>query len=434
MAASRAEVLWYFSIPSGTCGPLTLAALREMARKNHLRPDSLVWNNADFTRVRADSLPFLFHGSSAEGSATASPGSPVIGGRVDPSLADTTAAGRGDAARVRWPERVDGRRAGAVPGPASPRPRDVRLPPPGDLFPSKDRQLVEGCLAGRPEAWDLFVTRFAGLMAHVIERTTKQLTIQLPSDAREELLAAAIVEIMRQDAAVLRAFRGKSSLATFLTVVLRRVVVQELEKQGIVRIAGNGNAGGAIEPQPSGTTRRDTASSPKEVAQRSRSTRPEYVQWVAVSVAALCLGLFHHLAAGHHGGHRFASVSGTVRYKDGSPLPVQAIKLRFYPLARPARATTKPPLAHATVNGPTGAFTQATSLHDGDGVALGLCRVTVHDPGGGGLPPTVIDDRYQFERSTPLIVDTRQQRLTITLDRPNVEPQSAAITDAATTR
>src|SRR5687768_18561313 len=50
----------------------------------------------------------------------------------------------------------------------------------------------------------------------------------LTSADREDLTADVLLVIVRDDFAVLRRFRGKSSLATYLTVVSRRVIVRKL--------------------------------------------------------------------------------------------------------------------------------------------------------------------------------------------------------------
>ncbi len=50
----------------------------------------------------------------------------------------------------------------------------------------------------------------------------------LSSSDREDLTADVLLAIVRDDFAVLRHFRGKSSLATYLTVVARRIVVRKL--------------------------------------------------------------------------------------------------------------------------------------------------------------------------------------------------------------
>jgi RNA polymerase sigma-70 factor (ECF subfamily) len=91
-----------------------------------------------------------------------------------------------------------------------------------------DRNLLERCLARKPRAWEDFVDRFTGLVIHVVNHTARCRSIMLSSTDREDLTAEVLLAVVRDDFAVLRHFRGKSSLATYLTVVARRVVVRRL--------------------------------------------------------------------------------------------------------------------------------------------------------------------------------------------------------------
>lgn len=91
-----------------------------------------------------------------------------------------------------------------------------------------DQTLMERCLAKKPRAWEDFVDRFMGLVMHVINHTAQCRSILLSAPDREDLAAEVLLTIIENDFAVLRRFRGKSSLATYLTVVARRVVVRKL--------------------------------------------------------------------------------------------------------------------------------------------------------------------------------------------------------------
>ena len=91
-----------------------------------------------------------------------------------------------------------------------------------------DRTLLERCLARKPRAWEDFVDRFTGLVIHVVNHTARCRSIMLSAADREDLTAEVLLAIVADDFAVLRHFRGKASLATYLTVVARRVVVRKL--------------------------------------------------------------------------------------------------------------------------------------------------------------------------------------------------------------
>jgi RNA polymerase sigma-70 factor (ECF subfamily) len=102
-----------------------------------------------------------------------------------------------------------------------------------------DRHLLARCLARKPRSWEDFVDRFLGLVIHVINHTAQARSIRLSPQDREDLAAEVFLAVINDDFALLRHFRGEASLATYLTVVARRVVVRELLKL---------NAAAALQP------------------------------------------------------------------------------------------------------------------------------------------------------------------------------------------
>jgi len=94
-----------------------------------------------------------------------------------------------------------------------------------------DRDLLQRCLARKPRAWDSFVDRFIGLVVHVVNHSAHSRSVRLSEQDREDLVAQVFYSIVKDDLAILRHFRGESSLATYLTVIARRVVVAEILKQ-----------------------------------------------------------------------------------------------------------------------------------------------------------------------------------------------------------
>ncbi|RMG03069.1 MAG: sigma-70 family RNA polymerase sigma factor [Planctomycetota bacterium] len=91
-----------------------------------------------------------------------------------------------------------------------------------------DRHLLQRCLERKPRAWEDFVDRFLGLVVHVVNHSAQARSIRLSDADRDDLCAEVFLTLVRDDFAVLRHFRGQCSLATYLTVVARRVVVREL--------------------------------------------------------------------------------------------------------------------------------------------------------------------------------------------------------------
>jgi RNA polymerase sigma-70 factor, ECF subfamily len=91
-----------------------------------------------------------------------------------------------------------------------------------------DRNLLERCLQQKPRAWEDFIDRFMGLVIHVINHSAQSRGMQLSPEDRDDLCANVFLVVVDNDLAVLRNFRRQCSLATYLTVVARRIVVREL--------------------------------------------------------------------------------------------------------------------------------------------------------------------------------------------------------------
>jgi len=113
-----------------------------------------------------------------------------------------------------------------------------------------DRRIVAACLAGEPGAWDAFVSQFGGLFGYVVDRTAAQRGTRLSAADRDDLVADVLVECLRNDAAVLRGFAGRASLATYLTVISRRVAIR-----GMLRLL----EAGPLTAEPAAATVRAAA-------------------------------------------------------------------------------------------------------------------------------------------------------------------------------
>ena len=91
-----------------------------------------------------------------------------------------------------------------------------------------DRKLLTHCFQKRPFAWESFVDRFLTLIVFAVKHTARRRQIALTEHDAFDVVSDVFLSLMRDDFAALRRFRGKSSLATYLTVVTRRVVVRKL--------------------------------------------------------------------------------------------------------------------------------------------------------------------------------------------------------------
>jgi RNA polymerase sigma-70 factor (ECF subfamily) len=113
-----------------------------------------------------------------------------------------------------------------------------------------DRNLLERCLQRKPRAWEDFVDRFMGLVIHVVNHTARARSIRLSAADRDDLCAEVFLASIKNDFALLRNFRGKSSLATYLTVVARRIVVKELLARMSAAKLGDASSGQPVEGLP----------------------------------------------------------------------------------------------------------------------------------------------------------------------------------------
>ncbi len=98
-----------------------------------------------------------------------------------------------------------------------------------------DRDLLKRCLAHQPGAWNDFVDRFLGLVYHVIHHTAHLRSTPMRPEDVEDLAAEVLLQIVSGDYAILRQFRGNCSLATYLTVIARRICVHELARRSATR-------------------------------------------------------------------------------------------------------------------------------------------------------------------------------------------------------
>jgi RNA polymerase sigma-70 factor (ECF subfamily) len=94
-----------------------------------------------------------------------------------------------------------------------------------------DRTLLQRCLQHHRGAWNDFVDRFLGLIYHVVHFTAHQRSVRLQPEDVEDLAAEVLLQIVANNYQVLHQFRGQSSLATYLTVIARRICVHELVRR-----------------------------------------------------------------------------------------------------------------------------------------------------------------------------------------------------------
>ncbi len=118
-------------------------------------------------------------------------------------------------------------------------PAPPTCPPPPMALTDVDRGLLTRCLRQTPGAWEEFVNRFGGLLVHVVRHTAAARSVPLSKDVEEDVVADVMVQLLADDCAALRRFEGKSSLASYLTVVTRRTAVRELSRRRAAAAMGH---------------------------------------------------------------------------------------------------------------------------------------------------------------------------------------------------
>jgi RNA polymerase sigma-70 factor (ECF subfamily) len=104
-------------------------------------------------------------------------------------------------------------------------------------FTAVDRELLKRCLNKDAGSWNDFVDRFLSLIYHVIGYTAHLRSVKLSPEDKEDIAAEILLKLVANNFKVLREFRGHASLATYLTVIARRICVQELVRRQQVKDA-----------------------------------------------------------------------------------------------------------------------------------------------------------------------------------------------------
>lgn len=100
-----------------------------------------------------------------------------------------------------------------------------------------DKDLLKRCLTKQPGSWNDFVDRYLALVYQAVHFTAHLRSARLSSEDVEDIAAEVLVQIIADNYKALREFQGTASLATYLTVIARRICVHELSRRQTVREA-----------------------------------------------------------------------------------------------------------------------------------------------------------------------------------------------------
>ena len=176
-----------------------------------------------------------------------------------------------------------------------------------------DRQLLQRCLDAAPRAWQDFADRFLGLVVHVANHAAESRGMPLDHATRDDLVAEVFLTLVRDDFAVLRRFRRNCSLATYVTVIARRVIVRRL-------VAHRAEARGGDAPLQ---TAPDT-----EVSEQTRMENREEVERLLNSLGPKEAGVvrMYHLDGKSY--QEISRITGMAENSIGSLLSRARVKMR----------------------------------------------------------------------------------------------------------
>ena len=91
-----------------------------------------------------------------------------------------------------------------------------------------DQKLLNNCLENQHRGWEDFVDRFMGLVVHVINHTVQIRGLSIEQKECNRLCEDVFAILYHDSFRLLREFEEQSSLTTYLTIVVRRIVVRLL--------------------------------------------------------------------------------------------------------------------------------------------------------------------------------------------------------------
>jgi RNA polymerase sigma-70 factor (ECF subfamily) len=137
-----------------------------------------------------------------------------------------------------------------------------------------DRTLLQRCLNHEPAAWQDFVDRFVGMIYSIVHHTAHQFGTLLSPEDTEDVAAEILLQIVANDYAVLQQFRGQSTLATYLTVIARRICIHELNRRNSRVVAVRGVDRQPVRAEAEATPRAEVALESVEQVQQMLGKLP----------------------------------------------------------------------------------------------------------------------------------------------------------------
>jgi RNA polymerase sigma-70 factor (ECF subfamily) len=95
-------------------------------------------------------------------------------------------------------------------------------------FNELDQEILLRCLENQPRGWEDFVDRFMGLVTHVIDYSVTVRGLEIETHERNRLCENVFTTFYHDSFRLLREFDGRGTLTTYLTILVRRIVIRIL--------------------------------------------------------------------------------------------------------------------------------------------------------------------------------------------------------------
>lgn len=97
------------------------------------------------------------------------------------------------------------------------------------LVRENDHNLLAQIFNKEADAFEVFVDRFLGLILHVVEFVGNERDVIISDEEKTGLCADVFSALIKEDFSVLRRVRKSVSVATFVVVAARRIVLKKLQ-------------------------------------------------------------------------------------------------------------------------------------------------------------------------------------------------------------
>ncbi len=99
--------------------------------------------------------------------------------------------------------------------------------------PQQEKDLIEKCLQGSSESWQLFIKQYSSLVYYVIQKVTRSKDVFASSEDLDDLHNDIFLSIMDRDGHKLRLYEGKNgcSVSTWIRVIAARAAIDYLRKK-----------------------------------------------------------------------------------------------------------------------------------------------------------------------------------------------------------